>query len=38
MKFTADVAGTNADDMPLPGPRIDVLFDAGVDHGTILDA
>jgi hypothetical protein len=36
--FTAEVTGVNADGVPVIGPPIDVLFEAGVDHGTVLGA
>ena len=36
--FTAEVIGVNADGVPVIGPPIDVLFEAGIDHGSILGA
>jgi len=38
LMFTADVVGSNADGLPVIGPPIDVLFEAGVDHGSVLGA
>jgi hypothetical protein len=36
--FTAEVIGVNADGVPVIGPPIDVLFEAGIDHGSVLGA
>jgi hypothetical protein len=38
LMFTADVVGTSADGLPVIGPPIDILFEAGVDHGSVLGA
>ena len=36
--FTADIVGTNADGVPVIGPPKQTLFEAGVDHGSVLGA
>lgn len=36
--FTADVLGTNEDGLPVTGPPTGILFESGINYGSILGA